>query len=144
LLHDHHGKNTKSIKTLIYICISPYAHTSNLKLAATTLITLKGYGEATLVQTKFSCKTGTAAVRDHEITTRRADVAEPSLCRRTRRGSRQCSCSRPPCLHVRIVLVLQTYHVIVSSASGRLLDICPRVNCFGSTNGLHGFDLLGY
>jgi hypothetical protein len=31
-------------------------------------------------------KTGTATVRDHGITTRRADAAEPSRCRRTRRG----------------------------------------------------------
>jgi hypothetical protein len=35
---------------------------------------------------KFPRKTGTAAVRDHVITTRRADAAEPSRCRRTRRG----------------------------------------------------------
>jgi hypothetical protein len=34
----------------------------------------------------FPRKTGTVAVRDHEITTRRADAAEPSRCRRTRRG----------------------------------------------------------
>jgi protein involved in temperature-dependent protein secretion len=34
----------------------------------------------------FPRKTGTAAVRDHGITTRRADGAEPSRCRRTRRG----------------------------------------------------------
>jgi hypothetical protein len=33
-LHDHHGKNTKPIKTLIYIYISPYAHIPNLKLSS--------------------------------------------------------------------------------------------------------------
>jgi hypothetical protein len=33
-LHDHHGKNTKPIKTLIYICISPYAHIPNLNLSS--------------------------------------------------------------------------------------------------------------
>jgi hypothetical protein len=46
---------------------------------------LKGYGVATLAQNKI-CKTGTAAVTDHVITTRCADAAEPSRCRRTRRG----------------------------------------------------------
>jgi hypothetical protein len=34
----------------------------------------------------FPRKTGTAVVRDHGITTRRADAAEPSRCRQTRRG----------------------------------------------------------
>jgi hypothetical protein len=48
---------------------------------------MKGNGVATLVQNKiFPRKTETAAVRDHGITTRRADAAEPSRCRRTRRG----------------------------------------------------------
>jgi hypothetical protein len=42
-----------------------------------------GYASA---KKKFPRKTGTAAVRDHGITTRRADAAEPSRCRRTRRG----------------------------------------------------------
>jgi hypothetical protein len=42
-----------------------------------------GYASA---KQKFPRKTGTAAVRDHGITTRRADAAEPSRCRRTRRG----------------------------------------------------------
>jgi hypothetical protein len=48
---------------------------------------VKGNGVATLAQNKiFPRKTGTATVRDHGITTRRADAAEPSRCRRTRRG----------------------------------------------------------
>jgi hypothetical protein len=42
-----------------------------------------GYASA---KQNFSRKTETAAVRDHGITTRRADAAEPSRCRRTRRG----------------------------------------------------------
>jgi hypothetical protein len=42
-----------------------------------------GYASA---KQNFSRKTGTAAVRDHGITTRRADAAEPSRCRRMRRG----------------------------------------------------------
>jgi hypothetical protein len=42
-----------------------------------------GYASA---KQNFPRKTGTAAVRDHGITTRRADAAEPSRCRRTRRG----------------------------------------------------------
>jgi hypothetical protein len=41
-----------------------------------------GYARA---KQNFPRKTGTAAVRDHGITTRRADAAEPSRCRRTRR-----------------------------------------------------------
>jgi hypothetical protein len=53
LLHDHHNKNTKPIKTLIYICISPYAHISNLKLRNLALIPLKEYGVATLAQNKI-------------------------------------------------------------------------------------------
>jgi hypothetical protein len=44
-----------------------------------------GYASA---KQNFPRKTGTAAVRDHVITTRRADAAEPSRCRRMRRGSR--------------------------------------------------------
>jgi hypothetical protein len=42
-----------------------------------------GYASA---KQNFPRKTGTAAVRDHGITTRRVDAAEPSRCRRTRRG----------------------------------------------------------
>jgi hypothetical protein len=42
-----------------------------------------GYASA---KQNFPRKTGTAVVRDHGITTRRADAAEPSRCRRTRRG----------------------------------------------------------
>jgi hypothetical protein len=42
-----------------------------------------GYASA---KQNFSRKTGTAAVRDHGIITRRADAVEPSRCRRTRRG----------------------------------------------------------
>jgi hypothetical protein len=42
-----------------------------------------GYASA---KQNFLRKTGTAAVRDHGITTRRADAAEPSRCRQTRRG----------------------------------------------------------
>jgi hypothetical protein len=42
-----------------------------------------GYASA---KQKFPRKTGIAAVRGHDITTRRADAAEPSRCRRTRRG----------------------------------------------------------
>jgi hypothetical protein len=42
-----------------------------------------GYASA---KQNFPRKTVTAAVRDHGITTRRADAAEPSRCRRTRRG----------------------------------------------------------
>jgi hypothetical protein len=42
-----------------------------------------GYSSA---KQNFPRKTGTAAVRDHGITTRRADAAELSRCRRTRRG----------------------------------------------------------
>jgi hypothetical protein len=42
-----------------------------------------GYASA---KQNFPHKTGTAAVRDHGITTRRADAAEPSRCIRTRRG----------------------------------------------------------
>jgi hypothetical protein len=42
-----------------------------------------GYASA---KQNFPRKIGTAAVRDHGITTRRADAAEPSRCRRTRRG----------------------------------------------------------
>jgi hypothetical protein len=42
-----------------------------------------GYASA---KQNFPRKTETAAVRDHGITTRRADAAEPSRCRRTRRG----------------------------------------------------------
>jgi hydroxypyruvate reductase 2 len=37
-----------------------------------------GYASA---KQNFPCKTGIAAVRDHGITTRRADAAEPSRCR---------------------------------------------------------------
>jgi hypothetical protein len=48
---------------------------------------VKGYRVATLAQNKtFPRKTGTATVKDHGIATRRADAAEPSRCRRTRRG----------------------------------------------------------
>jgi hypothetical protein len=42
-----------------------------------------GYASA---KQNFPRKTGTTAVRDHGITTRRADAVEPSRCRRTRRG----------------------------------------------------------
>jgi hypothetical protein len=43
---------------------------------------LKGYGEATLAHKQnFPRKTGTDAIKDHKITTRRADAAEPSRCR---------------------------------------------------------------
>jgi hypothetical protein len=42
-----------------------------------------GYASA---KQNFPRKTGTAAARDHGITTRRADTADPSRCRRTRRG----------------------------------------------------------
>jgi hypothetical protein len=42
-----------------------------------------GYASA---KQNFHCKIGIAAVRDYGITTRRADAAEPSRCRRTRRG----------------------------------------------------------
>jgi hypothetical protein len=42
-----------------------------------------GYASAKQI---FPRKIGTAAVRDHGIITRRADAAEPSRCRRTRRG----------------------------------------------------------
>jgi hypothetical protein len=42
-----------------------------------------GYASA---KQNFPRKIGTAAVRDHGITTRCADAAEPSRCRRTRRG----------------------------------------------------------
>jgi hypothetical protein len=42
-----------------------------------------GYASA---KQNFPHKTGTAAARDHGITTRRADAAEPSRCRQTRRG----------------------------------------------------------
>jgi hypothetical protein len=88
-LHDHHSKNTKPIKTLIYICISPYAHILNLKLSSYGSGTTEGIrGGYVSTNKNFPCKTGTAAVRDHGITTRRADAAESSRCRRTRRGSR--------------------------------------------------------
>jgi hypothetical protein len=42
-----------------------------------------GYASA---KQNFPRKTGIAAVRDHGITTRRADAAESSRCRRMRRG----------------------------------------------------------
>jgi hypothetical protein len=44
-----------------------------------------GYASA---KQNFPRRTGTTAVRDHGITTRRADAAEPSRCRRTRRRYR--------------------------------------------------------
>jgi hypothetical protein len=86
-LHDHHVKNTKPIKTLIHICISPYAHIPNLKLSSYGSGTTEGIqGGYASAKQNFPRKTGTTAVRDHGITTRRADAAEPSRCRRTRRG----------------------------------------------------------
>jgi hypothetical protein len=42
-----------------------------------------GYASA---KQNFPRKIGIAAVRDHGITTRCVDAAEPSRCRRTRRG----------------------------------------------------------
>jgi hypothetical protein len=43
-------------------------------------------GYASAKQNFLPHKPGTTIVIDHEITTRRADAAEPSRCRRTRRG----------------------------------------------------------
>jgi hypothetical protein len=43
-------------------------------------------GYARAKQNFLPHKSRTTAVIDHEITTRRADAAEPSRCRRTRRG----------------------------------------------------------
>jgi hypothetical protein len=82
-LHDHHG-NMKPIKTLIYICISPYAHIPNPKLSSYDSDITEGIWVATVVQNKifYPNKPGTTAVIDHEITTRCADATEPSLCRR--------------------------------------------------------------
>jgi hypothetical protein len=34
--------------------------------------------------------------------------------------------------------------VVLAGASFRLLDLCPRSNWIGSTNGFDGFDPLGY
>jgi hypothetical protein len=86
-LHNHHDKNTKLIKTLIYICISPYAHIPNLKLSSYGSDTTEGiWGGYASAKQNFPRKTRPAAVKDHGITTRRADAAEPSPCRRTRRG----------------------------------------------------------
>jgi hypothetical protein len=42
-----------------------------------------GYASA---KQNFPRKTGIVAVRDHGITTKRADAADPSRCRRTRQG----------------------------------------------------------
>jgi hypothetical protein len=59
----------------------------NLKFSTLSNISAEGKrgGNASAKQ-NFPRKTGTAAVRDHGITTRRADAEEPSRCRRTRRG----------------------------------------------------------
>jgi hypothetical protein len=72
-------------------CVSASApdFTSVTKLLAQgyTEIVLEGKrGGYASAKQNFPRKTGTAAVRDHGITTRRADAAEPSRCRRTRRG----------------------------------------------------------
>jgi hypothetical protein len=87
-LHDHHSKNTKPTKILIYICIYSYAHIPNLKLSSYDSDTTEGIrgGYASAKQNFLPHKLGTTAVIDHEITTRCADAMEPSRCRRTRRG----------------------------------------------------------
>jgi hypothetical protein len=79
-LHDHHGKNTKLIKTLIYICISPYAHIPNLKLSSYNSGITEGIrrGYTSAKQNFLPYKPGTTAIIDHEITTGRADAAKPS------------------------------------------------------------------
>jgi hypothetical protein len=99
----------KPIQTLIYIYISSYAHIPNLKLSSygsgTTEGIRVGYSSA---KQNFPRKTGTAATRDHEITTRRADAAELSRCRRTREVVGSAVAHVHLVLHVRFVLVLQT------------------------------------
>jgi hypothetical protein len=113
-LHDHHVKNTKPIKTLIYICISPYAHIPNLKLSSYGSGTIEGIrGGYASAKQNFPHKTGTAAVRDHRITTRRADAANRLDVDECVEGSRQCGCSRPSWLAraARPIQVLQMQHL---------------------------------
>jgi hypothetical protein len=94
-LHDHHVKNTKPIKTLIYICISPYAHIPNLKLSSYGSDTTEGIrGGYASAKQNFPAKRElllseiTGLPIDAQMQRNRLDVDERV------EGSRQCSCSR--------------------------------------------------
>jgi hypothetical protein len=114
-LHDHHNKNTKPIKTLIYICISPYAHIPNLKISSYGSDTTEGiWGPYTSAKQNFFLTKQELLLS--EITGLPLDV----LMQRNRldidervEGSRQCSCSRPswPTRVVRLIQVLQMQHL---------------------------------
>jgi hypothetical protein len=97
-LHDHHGKNTKPIKTLIYNCMSPYAHIPNLKLSSYGSGTTEGIrgGYARAKQNFLPHKPGTTTVIDHEILLLDAQMQRNRLDVDKRvEGSRQCSFSHP-------------------------------------------------
>jgi hypothetical protein len=135
-LHDHHNKNTKPIKTLIYICISPYAHIPNLKLSSYGSDTTEGIrgGYASAKQKFFPAKqelllseiTGLPLA---QMQRNRRDVDERV------EGSRQCSCSRPswPARVARPIQVLQIQHLQGIHTYGEGSDACPTARSASAT-----------